>query len=41
MIDLSEISDVLDEFIAKQKRTKSTLFDTDLERLSKESAALR
>jgi hypothetical protein len=41
MVDLSQISDKLDEYIEKQKRTKSTLTKADLEKLKREADALR
>lgn len=41
MVDLSQISDKIDEYIQKQKRTKSTLSEADLEKLQREADALR
>lgn len=41
MVDLSQIADVLDEYIQSQRDTKSTLTEWDLAKLEKESQALR
>ena len=41
MVDLTQIADVLDEYIQSQRDTKSTLTEWDLAKLEKESQALR
>ena len=41
IVDLSQIADVLDEYIQSQRDTKSTLTEWDLTKLEKESRALR